>query len=1242
MLLNNRYRLTSELGKGGMGTIYSAHDTLLDRDVAVKLLSGQGLGTEGRARMLREAQAAARLNHPNIVSIYDAGEAAGDSYIVMELIEGESLHQHPPADLEELLSISRQICAALEHAHLHQIVHRDLKPENVLVTPEGIAKLTDFGLARPVASRLTSEGTIIGTVFYISPEQALGREVDARADLYALGVMLYEFTAGQLPFVADEPIAVISQHLYAPVVPPRVRNPQVHPLLDELIVQLLSKTPDDRPASAADVLQRLERVSSEPAQVTVVEEPGLIERINRGRIVGREKEIAEARAIWGKVLTHTGQFLLVSGEPGIGKTRLTREVITLAEVSGGKTLVGECYPEGGAPYTPFAQMLRRALSNGVVRDLNLPPYILADLISISPDLRLRFPDIPPNPRLDPQAEQQRLFENTVAFLAALSQRQPCLMVLEDAHWADQASLNLLRHLARRTRRQRLMILATYREVELDEALPFQDTLFSLNRERLTSRLKLSRLELQDTRRMLTTLLGDQIPEAFVEGIFHETEGNPFFIEEVCKSLVESGKLYFADGHWQHPDLAELQIPQSVRVTIQARLSKLPAEYQEILQLAAIVGRDFDYEILAKASQQDEERMIEALEQAERAQLIEELSSYKGGTFRFAHALIPTTLVEGLIGLRRRKLHRRIAEVIELLRPDDLEALAYQYSQAELPEKAWSYLLQAGQRAQERYANDDAIRYYSDALEFCENDRDRFTTLAARQAVYHLVARRPEQLADLNSMQIIADKLNDDTLRFDTLIALADYYSKTDYPQAQGPSQQALTLAEKMDDPVRQARALYILASVAMFTGDMQRCIEYQKQALDKFQAAGQIREVISCLYLASLAHINLGEQAAGKSAAEKAVRLSRQLNDRRQEATSLRRLGITLESQQKTSEALELFRAALAMHREVGDRAEECNALNALASALVELGRLEEARQYYLEGLELAETINQDMALGMIVSNLVSNYHQSQGDYQGGLELLEQQLQRARNYNEQGLIFTLSRLITELQADVGQYTQALSSAKSALQIAEQRNILRSRIELLAWSGRLQALLGNFVEAHQLLDTSQKLAQASEDPESYSDVYFNAAYVSWLRQDIEEQRAGLELARLVSARWKSIKFYYALGFSIDMEARLLLALGDAEAALERTSEAVQTAESQPGFSGLEQVYYTHASVLRSCGDQTQAAEYLRRAYERVMQVAMRLTDENLRRSWLENVRYNREIIANWENRAPESTLPAPPG
>jgi non-specific serine/threonine protein kinase len=346
-LLQNRYRLEAELGRGGMGTVYRAHDILLDRDVAVKLLGVSNLSSESRARLLREARAAARLNHPNIVLIHDAGEAdlthlplssVGDlaaPYIVMELVEGESLFERKPRSLDEIIAVTQQVCAALEHAHAHGIVHRDLKPENVLITPDGVVKLMDFGLARSGASRLSSEGAIIGTVFYLAPEQARGQTIDGRADLYALGVMLYELTTGRLPFTGDDPLAVIAQHLHADVVPPRTHRADLSPAMEAIILKLLAKLPNDRFASAREVATALaEAAQGRLPRSAVTPRHNL--PIQLTSFVGRERESAAV-----KQLLVTSRLVTLTGTGGCGKTRLALKVAEdcLADYADGVWLV---------------------------------------------------------------------------------------------------------------------------------------------------------------------------------------------------------------------------------------------------------------------------------------------------------------------------------------------------------------------------------------------------------------------------------------------------------------------------------------------------------------------------------------------------------------------------------------------------------------------------------------------------------------------------------------------------------------------------------------------------------------------------------------------------------------------------------------------------------------------------------------------------------------------------------------
>jgi len=766
-LLNNRYRLDAEVGRGGKGVVYRAHDILLDRDVAVKALWGAVLGTEGRVRLLREAQAAARLNHPNIVSIYDAGEAEAVPFIVTELVEGPSVHDRQPESLDEILTLARQVCAALEHAHAHGIIHRDLKPENVLLAPDGTAKLSDFGLARPLASRMTAEGAIVGTVFYLAPEQALGQEIDHRVDLYALGVMLYELAAGQLPFAGGDPLTVISQHVHAPVVSPRVKNADIPPALDALIVRLLSKDPGGRPGSAAEVLDCLNAPDILDRETMPVETLSVLERIERGRMVGRERELQQAKLLWNSALSGQGQMMLISGGPGIGKTRLVQELATQVQISGGRVLQGACYAEGGMPYAPFAHLLRGALAEGRDEGLDLPDKVLGNLLGLAPIVRLDYPELgsDSSPQ-DHQAERHRLFQDMVLLFTTLARQTPLLVVVEDIHWADSSTLSLLRHLARDLSRQRVLLVATYREVEVDAARPLHELLLELHRERLATRVKLLHLDREQTRELLAVLFAEEITPEFLDGIYTETEGNPFFIEEVCKALVESGKLYYEEGRWHRPSVDELGIPQNVSVAIQSRVRVLPRAAQQTLDLAAILGRTFDVDTLAEASELDENLLLDGLEAAQRAQLIEKVSdrqpalergpahhgpfrapqSVPGRTFTFVHGLIASTLVASMTTTQRRRLHHQAAEAIESLSPAEFEALAYHYDRAGNADKSTHYLLKAGDRARKLYAFQEAIDHYQRALVLLkeQGEHERAAETLMRLGLVYTAAFEPDK------------------------------------------------------------------------------------------------------------------------------------------------------------------------------------------------------------------------------------------------------------------------------------------------------------------------------------------------------------------------------------------------------------------------------------------------------------------------------------------------------------------
>ena len=262
--LQDRYRLVEQLGEGSMGIVYRAHDETLDRAVAIKFLPPERLaGGEASARFLREARAVARLSHPNVMTLYDVGHEDEWHYLVLEHIPGQDLHtimveRGGPLPVREALHAVRGALEALAYAHAQGIVHRDVKPENIMVTPDGQVKVTDFGLALARGDvRLTQEGMIVGTVLYLAPELVTDAPSDSRADLYAVGAVLYELLTGRPPFSSDDALAVLSQILNTPVTPPRALDASIPSELERVVVRLLAKAPSDRYDSAQEVLAAL-------------------------------------------------------------------------------------------------------------------------------------------------------------------------------------------------------------------------------------------------------------------------------------------------------------------------------------------------------------------------------------------------------------------------------------------------------------------------------------------------------------------------------------------------------------------------------------------------------------------------------------------------------------------------------------------------------------------------------------------------------------------------------------------------------------------------------------------------------------------------------------------------------------------------------------------------------------------------------------------------------------------------
>jgi eukaryotic-like serine/threonine-protein kinase len=274
-ILAGRYRLDEVIGRGGMSTVYRGTDLSLDRVVAVKVAMDPLLERDPvyASRFKREARAAAGISNSGIVTVYDAGADGPTRYIVMEYVEGRDLaailRDERPLEPPRAVRIAEQVAGTLAAAHAAGIVHRDIKPGNIMVTPEGQVKVLDFGIARTTDGlNLTQTASVLGTAPYMSPEQAMGQPADARSDIYSLGCVLYEMLTGKPPFMGDLPAAVLHQHVRVAPKSPRALNPNVPPALDALVLQMLAKSPEDRPQTAAEVRDRLAALDTATAATT--------------------------------------------------------------------------------------------------------------------------------------------------------------------------------------------------------------------------------------------------------------------------------------------------------------------------------------------------------------------------------------------------------------------------------------------------------------------------------------------------------------------------------------------------------------------------------------------------------------------------------------------------------------------------------------------------------------------------------------------------------------------------------------------------------------------------------------------------------------------------------------------------------------------------------------------------------------------------------------------------------------
>jgi serine/threonine protein kinase len=864
------YEVLGLLGRGGMGVVYKARQHSLNRPVALKFLPEECTRDPiWLARFRREARTASALNHPHICTIYDTGESAGRPFLSMEFIEGQTLEelvgQRRP--LNELARLLRQAAQALAAAHAAGVVHRDIKPANLMVRADGIVKVLDFGLARRLPTRdtqgsvpgdkTTDPGTRVGTLLYMSPEQAQAAAVDAATDIFSLGLVLYELATGQHPFRADSEVAVLHALVTQAPIPPSRLNPEVPAAVEALVQRMLAKDPRLRP-TAVEVEAALSQLALTNPRAPAHQPAGPA----RTPTVGRQHELAVLRSGFEEAAAGRGSLLCVTGEPGLGKTTVVESFLGELAASGRSWRLarGRCSERlaGTEAYLPFLEALDSLLqaeggaSVAQAMKLLAPTWYvqLAPLAADDPSLA----DLLAGAKL---ASQERRKRELGVFLQELSRQRPLVVFLDDIHWADPSSVDLLAYLGSKVAGWRLLLVLTYRPSDLLRSEhPFGPVKLELQGRGICREIALPFLSRDDFDRYLAlAFAGHQFPEELATVLHARTEGNPLFMVDLLRYLRDRGVIVQDQGSWALvravPDL-QRELPESVRGMIQRKVDQLSTTDRHLLMAASVQGPEFDSAVVAQLLGQEAADVEERLDVLERVHFMVRLvreQTFPDRTlmlrYGFVHVLYQNALYAALQPTRKAAWSAAAARALLGHYGEKSAGLAAElamlFEAARDHERAADHYLVAAENAARVFAHHEAValarrglallQTLPDTPERARRELPLLVTLGVQLQVAHGYPA-PEAESTYARARTLCEQVPEAASHFRVLWGLwMFYYVRPDLRMAGELADQLVTLTQSAQDPAQLLQACEALATTSFSLGDQATAKEHMERGI---------------------------------------------------------------------------------------------------------------------------------------------------------------------------------------------------------------------------------------------------------------------------------------------------------------------------------------------------------------------------------------------------------------------------
>jgi tetratricopeptide (TPR) repeat protein len=966
------YRIVAKLGEGGMGSVYAAVDTKLGRKVAIKCVNLKGAGESARERLLREARSASALNHPSIVTVHAIEEADGIDFIVMEHVDGKPVSrlvaEGGPA-VEQALAIAAEVADALACAHGAGLVHRDIKPDNVMVTEQGRAKVLDFGIAKSARARIdataatlfppiTAAGVVVGTVPYMSPEQLRDEPLDARSDVFSLGALLYEMLTGRRPFAGRDAVTLIHQITAVDPPAPSSIAERVPRYVDAIVLRALAKSPAHRFPSATDFAAAL-RSSPTTALPPVSRRRPEAELL----LVGRDRETRELGLAFARAVDGAGSLVLVTGEAGAGKTALAEWLVAHAARAPSAPLVGrgralDTFGAGEA-YLPLFDAMSDLLASAhgsMVRET---------LNTVAPTWAVELPSGNTTGAMDALrreslgASKERLVRELSECVSALSARAPVVLVLEDLHWIDRASVDALQHLAQKLTRQRVLMLATLRPSEVEaKGHPLRGPFAEWRAKRTCVELRLGELSSEDVGRWLDARFpGHDFAPSLPRSIAARSDGHPLFVASMIDFLVSSGVISRRGDAW-HAEAATaegLAVPDNLRDMLGAKLDVLSEEQRDMLQVASVQGEDFVATVLGDMLGLDDVAVESDLTQLARTGRLlrhvgeEELPDGTLATrWRFAHVLYRDVLYGELPVKRRIQLHRQAGTSLVARHGSEARKLAamlaVHFEQGRDFARATTLLSQAGDNAMRVCAGIEAERHYTQALACAERidarERDRAAATVLRQRAVALtgMGRYDAAIADLERSVARAIASKDDGAVGACRVALAEaLIAAHRLDEAVPHARAALAIAEAADLVELRDGALANIALERLLVGELESC----EQTLSSIAAQGAL-----VLHMRGLIQYFRSEYAAAEEAFTRAIEDNeKELGDGLLLMESGMFRALVVANRGRLGEARAALEATLDLARRNDSTVMLARAGNSLGWVLREMGDLARARE---------------------------------------------------------------------------------------------------------------------------------------------------------------------------------------------------------------------------------------------------------------------------------------------------------